>query len=846
MYHRFILLANPLDGAASLSWRAKGALENLGHIVFWFTPERHPFLFEAAKEGEANESGQGNEGAQGSQRGQGGQDSEGSEGNASAGPTLRVNLDSLAKFLERQQPDGLITADGVVLTDEQRTALQQLSPATVVLPLEHLTPQPLVDQTYLTAPLANTIAYPPRLMCLEEATPQRIEALRQLEGTAKELKLPIRCLGSGWPQEWRIDPGVFHWLAYTSRSAVARIQFADNGPQPNANLEALAEADGAPIIVLGDSESESSATTTAEALRALVAEDLPREAQRFPRNTSALEDGATLEAELERTLARLVTLTAPEKPSAAEGAEEATPAAPAATPAASALPGTPSPRTIVSILGYFGMGNYGDEYILATLDERLRATVPGSSIVAISENPRHTLEQRGIYALSLKDIIAVDRALAFASAALVVAGLLFDQGIRWTAGKAEAFTSIRVSDIPGIAAYASLAAANDTPLIFHGIGAGPLEVLDGRQLVKLLGKQGALFTPRDQETADLLRSCGVPESQVIECADTIFLNTIEGEKRSAQQSVTPEETPEKANAGDEGARTTTDNAGTGTPNPDAGTESGHLDSALSPFVAISLREYENTPVDFPARMARTLDAVATAHPELAFTFCILDPGDLKLSQAVTNAMEHAEHCRIFEYDNNLDALTELLRSAQAGFSMRYHSALVMSAFGIPCVGMDYLPKVASLYADLGVRDLLVPPTATTEQCTTALLSALDDAATWRSKLAAGIAPLQAGSQRAFDLLLENIAATSPSKQGAIPQEFFLHTKPAPQRRQTSLEKQLTAAKDDAATTKKELAATKKKLKTARAKLATAKEAAQQNTQKLSPFARALRKLTGRN
>lgn len=777
MYHRFILLANPLDGAASLSWRVKGALENLGHTVFWFTPGQHPFLFEVAKESDEGEG------------------SKTSEGTATTTPTLHVNLNSLAKFLARQQPDGLITADGIALTNEQHATLRQLSPATIALPLEQLAPQPRVDQTYLTTPLANTIAYPPRLMCLEEATPQRIEALRQLESTAKELKLPIRCLGSEWPKEWRIDPGVFHWLAYTSRSAVARIQFADNGPKPNANLEVLAEADGAPVIVLEDLENEVSVAAAAETLRALVAEGLPREAQRFPRNTSALEDGATLEAELERTLAGLA-----------------------------ALSGSPNPRTIVSILGYFGMGNYGDEYILATLDERLRETVSGSSIVAISENPQHTLEERGIYALSLKDIVAVDRALAFASAALVVAGLLFDQGIRWTAGKAEAFTSVRVSDIPGIAAYASLAAANDTPMIFHGIGAGPLEVLDGRQLVKLLGKQGALFTPRDKETAELLRGCGVPEAQVIECADTIFLNTMGSSTVPAQPNAALENAAKK-----EAADSATQ------PKP-----------APSPFVAISLREYENTPADFPARMARTLDAVATAHPELAFTFCILDPGDLKLSQAVINTMEHAECCHIFEYDNNLDALTELLKSAQAGFSMRYHSALVMSAFGIPCVGMDYLPKVASLYADLGVRNLLVSPTATTEQCTTALLSALNGVTTWRSKLATGIAPLQAGSQRALDLLLENIAATSPSKQGAIPQEFFLHTKPAPQRRQATLEKQLAAAKDDAAATKKELAAAKKKLKTARAKLTTAKEAPQQNTQKLSPFTRALRKLTGRN
>lgn len=419
--------------------------------------------------------------------------------------------------------------------------------------------------------------------------------------------------------------------------------------------------------------------------------------------------------------------------------------------------GSEAPRTIVSILGYFGMGNYGDELILATLDERLRATVEGSSVIAVSENPEHTLVERGIYATTLKDIVAVDRVLAASSAALIVAGLLFDQGIRWTAGKAETFTSARVSDIPGITAYVSLAVANDTPVVFHGIGAGPLEVLDGRRLVKLMGKQGALFTPRDNETGALIRSCGVPADQVIDGADTIFLTAGEAAE------------------------------------PPQGTAA--LDAQPGP-VTISLREYENTPADFPTRMAHALDIVAAAHPDAHFALCILDPGDRSLAEKVIAAATCKRQCSIRDYGNDLLALTAFLQSARAGFSMRYHNALVMSAAGVPCAGMDYLPKVASLYEDLRIADLLVPPTATAEQCAAALRSALEGADDWRATLRASIAPLQAASLRAFDALLGQIESTSPAKSGILPAEFFPHTRPAPQRRTASLEKSLAEAKAD--------------------------------------------------
>lgn len=722
MYCRFALLANPADGSASFSWRVKCALENLGHTVFWFDPQRHPFLF-------------------------------GKDNGA-------VNLDLLEKFIGRQRPDALLTADGIKLSDAQKRHAGALCGTMAVRDLADFNLPMVADETYLRTPLANTVAYGPRIICLQEATEERVAALKKLEPLCGESGLAIRCKGKGWPKSWRIDTNGWNWLAYTSRAAVAQIVFEDGGDAPDANLAALVQADGVPTIAvpLAGEAGQVPVEEAKEALRGIIADGIPREARRFAENPDA--NASTLENALNAAIA------------AAAQQDELQ----------GLMRGSDSPRTIVSVLGYFGMGNYGDELILATLDERIRTAVSGSSIIAVSENPQHTLTERGIYATSLKDIVAVDRALAYSSAALVVAGLLFDQGIRWTAGKAETFTSARVSDIPGIVAYASLAAANDTPVVFHGIGAGPLEVLDGRQLVKLMGKQGALFTPRDHETGDLIRSCGVAADQVIDGADTIFLMADEAAEPRPSSKVLDEQ---------------------------------------SETVAISLRKYENTPADFPVRMARALDSMAETYPSARFSFCVLDPGDRPLAEKVIAAATCKQQCSIQDYGNDLLALTAFLKSASAGFSMRYHSALVMSAAGIPCVGMDYLPKVASLYEDLGIADLLVSPTATAEQCATALRSALENADAWHATLCAHIAPLQAASHRAFDFLLERIENTRPAKSGAIPAEFFLNSRPFSHRRTANLEKSLAetkaerdALKAECAQKDKEIAALKKQMKEA--------------------------------
>ena len=495
-YCKIVLAARMRAGVATPALRVKSALEAQGHTVFLFTPRMWPGLFSDAG---------------------------------------RFKADMLARFFEVQRPDCLMVAEGLGASGldiaaahgvacgmlaatrteaESSVAASEGAPFDFAIALSGRSMQledidgfdgavgicaPMPDEGYVRTPLANLVAFGPGVMCVQDATPERIAFFDALAADKRFAGSAVRCFGEGWPERFASDPAFTH-LVYSSRSSAACVVFDEAAPV-NALLTdeaiVLMRADGVALVGVGEVRSPWRAERMDElcaeedaardVLVRLVADAREACEPLESRKVSACDEGPFLEGAL------ALALSSVRKQLAERGL----------------MGGLPAPRTVVSALGYVGMGNFGDEYILATVDRRLRETVCGSTLIAVGENPMHTLIERGIYSITLADKRVLDRVLGASSAALVLAGLLFDQGIRWSIGKAEAVSSMPHTDIAGIAAYTELAFLNDARPIFYGIGAGPLDVSAGRDLVRLMGRLGALFITRDEATADLIRACRV-------------------------------------------------------------------------------------------------------------------------------------------------------------------------------------------------------------------------------------------------------------------------------------------------------------------------------------------------
>lgn len=723
-YCKIVLVARMGAGVATPAFCAKRAFEKQGHTVFLFTPNMWPELFDKAGAFDAA---------------------------------------MLSRFFEVQRPDCLMLAEGMgacgldaaasrgvavgmlaAARSEAEASVAKSSGAPFdfaitisgrSLRLEELDGfegvvgacAPAVDAAYASTPIANMVAFGPGVMCLQDASPARVAFFDELVADER-FKGAVRCFGAGWPERFASDPTFTH-IAYSARSSAACVVFGDLGAgSQNANAPAdardvkspadalltdealvLVHADGAKLACVGEGLSpwraermdicEKDVTAAREALIAAVAEqrsgDVAFESRRLPVDSQGPFLDGSLLAALESVREQLSER--------------------------GLMAGLPAPRTIVSVLGYVGMGNFGDEYILATVDRRLRELVCGCSIVAVGENPLHTLRERGIYSITLQDKRVLDRVLAASSAALVIAGLLFDQGIRWSIGKAE------------------LAYMNDARPVLYGIGAGPLDVADGRSLVRLMGRLGALFLTRDEATAELIRSCRVRNEQVIALADCAFLGS----------------------ASD-------------TSFVDEWFASEGIDPASRRVVAVSLREYENAPDDFAERVAAAIARVQAAHRDVVFAACILDSSDRALAERIGALLPAQAALRIFDAGERIEPVADFLSRCSAGLSMRYHASLLLGSFCKPCVGLGYLPKVVSLYEDLGQADTLLSMNADTADIIAALESVLAFDAQRAFALTNRVSELRKKSGESEGILLDAIASIAPAKRGEIPEELFLN------------------------------------------------------------------------
>ena len=742
-YCKIVLAARMRAGEATPALRVKSALEAQGHTVFLFTPRMWPGLFDDAS---------------------------------------RFKADMLARFFEVQRPDCLVVAEGLGASGldiaaahgvacgmlaatraeaESSVAASEGAPFDFAIALSGRSMQledidgfdgavgictPMPDEGYVRTPLANLVAFGPGVMCVQDATPERIAFFDALAADKRFAGSAIRCFGEGWPERFASDPTFTH-IAYSARSSAACVVFGDldkgvqdadasadvrdAGSPTDALLTdetlVLVRSDGAKLACAGEGLSpwraermdicEKDSACAHEALIAAVADQRSGDAAFESRRLPVDSQGPFLDGSL------LAALESVREQLAERGL----------------MVGLPAPRTIVSVLGYVGMGNFGDEYILATVDRRLRELVCGCSIVAVGENPLHTLRERGIYSITLQDKRVLDRVLAASSAALVIAGLLFDQGIRWSIGKAELASSMPHTDIAGIAAYVELAYMNDARPVLYGIGAGPLDVADGRSLVRLMGRLGALFLTRDEATAELIRSCRVRNEQVISLADCAFLGS----------------------ASD-------------TSFVDEWFASEGIDPASRRVVAVSLREYENAPGDFAERVAAAISRVQAAHRDVVFTACILDSSDRALAERIGALLPAQAVLRIFDAGERIEPVADFLSRCSAGLSMRYHASLLLGSFCKPCVGLGYLPKVVSLYEDLGQADTLLSMNADTAEIIAALESVLAFDAQRAFALTNRVSELRKKSGESESILLDAIVSIAPAKRGEIPEELFLN------------------------------------------------------------------------
>ncbi len=310
----------------------------------------------------------------------------------------------------------------------------------------------------------------------------------------------------------------------------------------------------------------------------------------------------------------------------------------------------------ILIIGYYGFANAGDEAILASIVQQIRALRPSVRLIVASGEPSVTAALHGVEAILWNRLTAIEHAVEATDLVVIGGGGLFHD--YWGADPDTLLTD-RHWGIAYYAGCAFLAALHRKRLALFAVGVGPLVSGHGIGLTRAICEAASLISVRDSASRDLLIGIGVPPLSIHVTADPAF-------------AFRP---PARAN-------------------PPI--------SIRQPVLGVSVRNWSIgvDPGFLERELAAALDLYldATQGSVLFFPFQQIEGAqedDRAIAQRVLAKMRFAEHASIAQAAT-FDRIYDALRGCRVILGMRLHALIFAATLGIPAVALSYDPKIDAL------------------------------------------------------------------------------------------------------------------------------------------------------
>jgi polysaccharide pyruvyl transferase CsaB len=324
----------------------------------------------------------------------------------------------------------------------------------------------------------------------------------------------------------------------------------------------------------------------------------------------------------------------------------------------------------VTIVGYYGFRNAGDEVILTAMLRDLRRR-PKLDITVASASPRETAETYGVASFLWSDTHALMNSVESADLVIVGGGGLFHDSFGFDP---DAFLTDQQTGIAYYTAPVFLAALSRRPVMLYAVGAGPLLSEQGKLFTRIAGGLATAITVRDEPSRDILLGLGVNAHKIVVTADPAFSFAAEVADTAGKQA------------------------------PPGG----------NPVVAVSVRHWDRdiAPAFWERELARALDLIVERRDAdiLFVPFQCLEgqpEDDAAVACRVRQLMRRSERASMAPHALGPDAILETLRNCHAVLGMRLHSVILGLCAGLPVVALSYEPKVAQAMARAGLADRTV-------------------------------------------------------------------------------------------------------------------------------------------
>lgn len=314
----------------------------------------------------------------------------------------------------------------------------------------------------------------------------------------------------------------------------------------------------------------------------------------------------------------------------------------------------------VSILGWYGLGNAGDEAILHVLVSAVQRMVPHAQVLVVAEDPRF-IEER--YHLEAVPCLPAKRHIPSWAARLLRTRLLIvgGGGIINDHGVSRYFKTVLALQLLR------------RRVVFYAIGADPIHGTYRRWLCRTVMNRAAFILARDPRSAAVLQGVGVRRSKLAIGADPALLT-----RPAPPEAVDALWRQEGLEAWD----------------------------ARQPIIAVSLRPLQMYPELAPLMpriVAETAAALGATVRERGAGVLLL-PLHFREDAPILRALKDrlpSSGVRMVNRWLDPSQVVGVLGRCQLLVGMRLHAHVFASLHGVPSVALAYLPKVRSFMQALG-------------------------------------------------------------------------------------------------------------------------------------------------
>jgi polysaccharide pyruvyl transferase CsaB len=433
----------------------------------------------------------------------------------------------------------------------------------------------------------------------------------------------------------------------------------------------------------------------------------------------------------------------------------------------------------ISVSGYYGFKNAGDDAILMALVTTIRALAPGAEITVLSSSPAETRQLYGVRAVNRWNPFGVIWAL-------LRSDLLLSGG----GGLLQDVTGVR--SICYYLVVVALALAVGKPVVYYAQGVGPVRTRFGRWLTRIVSNRVDLITVRDQASRDDLLAMGICHPPLVVTADPVLaLNPaqinnaggaelLESLRLQARlegkltEAVAGEPAEPPCSGGEEAlvapvaqgtqedgpltnhSDSIDDNKEMQPPQAGRGPDPGNARRRLG----IVVRDWSDD-----ARYKKCIAAVADRFVRDGWEAILVPfhyPADVQACKEVSWLMQ--EPSLLVGNWLTVGALFGLLGELDLVLAMRLHAIVMASVMRVPCVGISYDPKVERFLELTGQPNAGSTTSLEEEQLYRVLLDTWERRQEIASHLEKVLAHLRQQAWETASLTLSVFYARSPRKR----------------------------------------------------------------------------------